>query len=74
MRDRADIVVVGAGIMGLAIAYNLAKLGKTDILVLDRSYLCGGASGRNGGGVSQCHCAGARGRLRGESVPADDGR
>ena len=25
MRDRADIVIVGAGIMGLAIAYNLAK-------------------------------------------------
>jgi sarcosine oxidase subunit beta len=51
MRDRADIVIVGAGIMGLAIAYHLARLGITDVVVLDRSYLCGGASGRNGGGV-----------------------
>ncbi len=52
MRERATVVVVGAGIMGLAIAYNLAKThGMTDIVVVDKSYLCGGASGRNGGGV-----------------------
>jgi sarcosine oxidase, subunit beta len=52
MRDRAEVVIVGAGIMGLAIAYNLAKTqGITDVVVLDQTYLCGGASGRNGGGV-----------------------
>lgn len=52
MRDKADVVVVGAGIMGLAIAYNLAKThGITDVVVVDKGYLCGGASGRNGGGV-----------------------
>ncbi|MEJ7729729.1 MAG: FAD-binding oxidoreductase [Polyangiaceae bacterium] len=52
MRDRAEVVIVGAGIMGLSIAYNLARHhGVTDVLVVDRSYLCGGASGRNGGGV-----------------------
>src|SRR5258707_3696428 len=51
MRERAEIVVVGAGIMGLAIAYHLARLGVTDVVVIDQSYLCGGASGRNGGGV-----------------------
>lgn len=52
MRDRAEVVVVGGGIMGLAIAYNLARQhGVTDVTVVDRSYLCGGASGRNGGGV-----------------------
>lgn len=49
--DEADVVVVGAGIMGLAIAYNLALHGVERIVVVDRSYLCGGASGRNGGGV-----------------------
>jgi NADPH-dependent 2,4-dienoyl-CoA reductase/sulfur reductase-like enzyme len=50
MREQADVVIVGAGIMGLAIAYNLAKThGITSITVVDRSYLCGGASGRNGG-------------------------
>jgi len=25
MRDKAEVVIVGAGIMGLSIAYNLAK-------------------------------------------------
>lgn len=50
--SRADVVVVGAGIMGLSIAYNLARHhGKRRVVVLDQSYLCGGASGRNGGGV-----------------------
>jgi sarcosine oxidase subunit beta len=51
MRDRADVVVVGAGIMGLSVAYHLAERGVRDVTVLDRGYLCGGASGRNGGGV-----------------------
>ncbi|MFI5301181.1 MAG: NAD(P)/FAD-dependent oxidoreductase, partial [Polyangiales bacterium] len=51
MRKTAEIVVVGGGIMGLSIAYNLALRGVRDVVVVDRSYLCGGASGRNGGGV-----------------------
>ena len=51
MRDHADVVIVGAGIMGLSIAYHLAARGVTNVTVVDRSYLCGGASGRNGGGV-----------------------
>jgi sarcosine oxidase subunit beta len=51
MRDHADVVVIGAGIMGLSIAYHLAELGVTDVTVVDKGYLCGGASGRNGGGV-----------------------
>ncbi|MES1184863.1 MAG: FAD-binding oxidoreductase [Myxococcales bacterium] len=47
-----DVVVVGAGIMGLATAYHLAKDHPARrVLVLDAGYLCGGASGRNGGGV-----------------------
>ena len=51
MKNRAEVVVIGAGIMGLSIAYHLARLGVTDIVVVDKSYLCGGASGRNGGGI-----------------------
>ncbi|MBO6937039.1 MAG: FAD-binding oxidoreductase [Deltaproteobacteria bacterium] len=37
--------------MGLATAYNLARMGAGRIVIVDRSYLCSGASGRNGGGV-----------------------
>ena len=49
--EEASTVIVGGGIMGLALAWNLAGMGETDVLVLERGYLCEGASGRNGGGV-----------------------
>ena len=49
--ERADVVIIGGGIMGLALAWNLAAQGAQKILVLERGYLCEGASGRNGGGV-----------------------
>jgi sarcosine oxidase, subunit beta len=48
---QAEIVIIGGGIMGLSIAYQLARRGKTNVVVVERTYLCGGASGRNGGGV-----------------------
>jgi sarcosine oxidase subunit beta len=51
--ERAEIVVIGAGVMGLSIAYHLAKRGLTDVVVVDRGYLAEGASGRNGGGIRQ---------------------
>src|SRR5262252_4475548 len=50
-RTSAEVLVIGAGIMGLSVAYHLASRGVTDVMVVDESYLCGGASGRNGGGV-----------------------
>jgi len=49
--ERAKIVIIGGGIMGLALAHNLGRLGERDIVVLEKGYLCAGASGRNGGGV-----------------------
>ena len=57
----ADIAIVGAGVMGLALAYNLAVdrqrqrrgAGGKRIVVVDGHYLAWGASGRNGGGVRQ---------------------
>lgn len=48
LRKGYDTVIIGAGVQGLAIAYELAKRGHTDVLVLDRSWPGGGASGRNG--------------------------
>lgn len=67
--EAADIVVVGAGIMGLATAYHLAKdHGQQRVLVLDEGYLCGGASGRNGGGVRAQWSSEANVRLMQESL------
>src|SRR2546421_7757071 len=42
-----DVVIIGAGVHGLAIAYYLGKRGITNVAVLDMGYLGGGASGRN---------------------------
>jgi sarcosine oxidase, subunit beta len=66
--DRAEVVVIGAGIMGLAIAYHLARLGTKNVVVLEKSYLCGGASGRNGGGVRAQWSSEANVRLMQESI------
>lgn len=44
----ASAVIVGGGIQGLSLAFNLADLGIKDIVVLDAGYWQGGASGRNG--------------------------
>ncbi|HYP89098.1 MAG TPA: FAD-binding oxidoreductase [Polyangiaceae bacterium] len=67
--DAVDVIVVGAGIMGLATAYHLAKDHTARrILVLDAGYLCGGASGRNGGGVRAQWSSEANVRLMQESL------
>jgi len=48
-----NIVIIGAGISGCSIAYQLAKKGVKDILVIDKGYLTNGATGRCGAGVRQ---------------------
>jgi len=48
LAPRYDVVVVGAGVHGLATAYYLAaRHGITNVAVLDRGYVGGGGSGRN---------------------------
>ena len=48
----ADVVVIGAGVSGLASAYYLARAGK-DVVVLEKGTVGGEASGRNGGMISE---------------------
>jgi sarcosine oxidase subunit beta len=48
LKPTYDLVIVGAGVHGLAIAYYLGKNhGITNVALLDKGYLGGGASGRN---------------------------
>lgn len=53
MNKSADVVIIGGGITGCSIAYNLAKKGVKNIVVLERDYLASGATGRCGAGVRQ---------------------
>jgi sarcosine oxidase, subunit beta len=50
--ERASVVVVGAGAVGLAVALQLRKAGVTDVLVVDRNESPGmGSTSRANGGV-----------------------
>lgn len=51
MRRSVEVAVIGGGVIGCAIAYNLARLGCTDVAVYERSYLSSGSTGRCGAGV-----------------------
>lgn len=48
MPGSASVVVIGGGIQGLSLAFNLAARGQRGVVVLDAGYFEGGASGRNG--------------------------
>ena len=52
MKSR-DAVIIGGGVIGCAIAYELALRGMTNITVVEKSYLASGATGRCGAGVRQ---------------------
>lgn len=51
MNKTASVVIIGGGISGCAIAYNLAKKGVKDIVVLEKEFLASGATGRCGAGI-----------------------
>jgi len=53
MKKAYDIVIIGGGITGCALAFELAKRGRKDILVVEREYLTSGATGRCGAGIRQ---------------------
>lgn len=52
MTDTSDVIIVGAGVMGCALAHDLSAKGRR-VLVLDRDAICSGSSGLNAGGVRQ---------------------
>ena len=53
--ERAQVVVIGGGVIGASVAYHLTKLGVTDVLVLEQGHLSGGTT---------WHAAGLVGPLR----------
>lgn len=53
MIKNADIVVIGGGVQGCSIAYNLAKKGQKNIVILEKNTCASGSSGRCGAGFRQ---------------------
>ncbi len=51
--DRAQVVIVGGGIVGCSIAYHLARRGVTDVVVVEQGQLTGGTTWHAAGLVSQ---------------------
>lgn len=49
----ADVIIIGSGVIGNAAAYNLAKAGKSVIVLEKSDHIGDGGSTRNGGGVRQ---------------------
>ena len=51
MTHTADVVIVGAGIMGVSTAYHLARLGAGRVIVLERDTVCAGSTALASGGI-----------------------
>ena len=50
---RADIIIIGAGIMGASIAFQLSRQNDKQVVVVDARQPVGGMSGRTFGQVRQ---------------------
>lgn len=53
MKKAYDIIIVGGGIIGTSIAFEMAKRGHSNILLIERKFLASGATGRCGAGIRQ---------------------
>jgi sarcosine oxidase subunit beta len=49
--ERAQVVIIGGGVMGASVAFHLAEAGVRDVLLLERDQLASGSTSRAAGGV-----------------------
>jgi sarcosine oxidase subunit beta len=50
-----EVIIIGGGLQGLSTTYYLLANGVKDVLLIERSYIGSGSSGRNLGGVRETH-------------------
>jgi 4-methylaminobutanoate oxidase (formaldehyde-forming) len=53
MKDQAEIVIIGGGIVGAQIAYHLAKMGRKDVVLVEKGEIASGESSHAAGLVTQ---------------------
>jgi 4-methylaminobutanoate oxidase (formaldehyde-forming) len=53
MKTQAQIVIIGGGIFGAQLAYHLAKMGRTDVVLLEKGEIASGESSHAAGLVTQ---------------------
>lgn len=51
MKSQYRVVVIGGGVVGASVLYHLAKLGWTDVVLMERSVLTAGSSWHAAGGI-----------------------
>lgn len=68
MVDRADVIVVGAGVQGASLAFHLARRGAS-VLVVERSAVAAGATGRSSGFVRAHYDLAAESAIAWASIP-----
>ena len=51
MEKSADIVIIGGGIIGVSIAYNLGKMGARNIVLFEKDLIAEGSTGLCAGGI-----------------------
>ena len=68
MIERADVIVVGAGVQGASLAFHLAQRGAR-VLVLERDTVASGATGRSSGFVRMHYDLESESRLAWASFP-----
>ena len=64
----ADVVIIGGGVNGASVAFNLARLGVRRVVLLERRHLGAGASGKSGSLVRMHYTNEAESRLAWESL------
>jgi sarcosine oxidase subunit beta len=53
MTRTADVIIIGAGVIGCSIAYHLAKMGCRNVVVLEKDSIGSGSTGKCAGGIRQ---------------------
>ena len=79
MKSQVQVAVIGGGVVGASVLYHLAKLGWSDVVLLERKELTAGSTWHAAAGfhaLNPCLIAGvnARARRRGNWAVLGSGR